>query len=414
MTYHDPLVLRDNQGEKRPSRLPRNTLGHRAAASVSTQTRTTRIIIEWGILFTGTREEVGWWPNPSFPFEFKEVTEGRDLACGEIFLPWRPDPARANNIALATYILPQRSPDRRQNAGHSNLWSKSCEIPPPARSGGAPAQLAIPCRHGGRCSRLTRAGRGTVGASPFIPGNWRVDPKRSPGRPDGMFREPVSRAEYCQQESIITVEHASVRLLRKPWGSHDLRPWSSLEPGAAAVGEIWFERAVTNAPDPALLLKLLFANEALSIQVHPDDAFARSIGLPHGKTEAWYILSATSNAKVAVGLKWRLTTQQLRTSIEDGSIADMVCWHHVRSGDIVFVPAGTIHAIGPGLVIAEIQQRSDATFRLFDFGRQRELHVDNAVTVAHAGPAGASDRVQASDRRQNVADRLPVFCPGAH
>ena len=71
MTYHDPLVLRDNQGEKRPSRLPRNTLGHRAAASVSTETRTTRIIIEWGILFTGTREEVGWWPNPSFPFEFK-------------------------------------------------------------------------------------------------------------------------------------------------------------------------------------------------------------------------------------------------------------------------------------------------------------------------------------------------------
>jgi hypothetical protein len=61
-------------------------------------------------LFTGTREEVGWWPNPSFPFEFKEVTEGRDLACGEIFLPWRPNPARANNNALATYILPQRSP----------------------------------------------------------------------------------------------------------------------------------------------------------------------------------------------------------------------------------------------------------------------------------------------------------------
>ena len=74
-----------------------------------------------------------------------------------------------------------------------------------------------------------------------------------------MFREPVSPRN--QQESIITIEHASVRLLRKPWGSHDLRPWSSLEPGAAAVGEIWFERAVTDAPDPALLLKLLFANE---------------------------------------------------------------------------------------------------------------------------------------------------------
>jgi mannose-6-phosphate isomerase len=180
-----------------------------------------------------------------------------------------------------------------------------------------------------------------------------------------------------------------------------------LEPGSAAVGEIWFERAEANAPDPALLLKLLFANEALSIQVHPDDAFARSIGLVHGKTEAWYVLSATSDAKVAVGLKWGPTTQQLRTSIEDGSIVDMVCWHPVRSGDIVFVPAGTVHAIGPGLVIAEIQQRSDATFRLFDFGRQRELHIDNAVTVARAGPAHA----QTASRRLTDARTLLIACP---
>jgi mannose-6-phosphate isomerase len=208
-------------------------------------------------------------------------------------------------------------------------------------------------------------------------------------------------------ETIITVEHASARLVRKPWGSHDLHPWSSLKPGVAAVGEIWFERAVMNAPDAALLLKLLFANEALSIQVHPDDAFARSIGMAHGKTEAWYILSATSNAKVAVGLKSRLTTQQLRTSIEDGSIADVVCWQHVRSGDIVFVPAGTIHAIGPGLVIAEIQQRSDATFRLFDFGRQRELHVDSAVAVAYARPTIA----RAVSRRLTDARTLLIACP---
>ena len=217
----------------------------------------------------------------------------------------------------------------------------------------------------------------------------------------------IMGSEHSQGESIITLEHASARLLPKPWGSHDLHPWSSLRLGTAAVGEIWFERTETDAPDSALLLKLLFANEALSIQVHPDDAFARSIGLAHGKTEAWYILSATSNAKVAVGLKWRPTTQQLRTSIEDGSVVDMVCWHPVRSGDIVFVPAGTIHAIGPGLVIAEIQQRSDATFRLFDFGRQRELHVDNAVAVAHAGPADA----QTESRRLTDARTLLMACP---
>jgi mannose-6-phosphate isomerase len=245
-----------------------------------------------------------------------------------------------------------------------------------------------------------------MGASPFIPGNSRVDCQNDRhAAPTPYPRTGVAGSEYRQQESIITVEHASARFLCKPWGSHDLRPWSSLEP-LAAVGEIWFERAEMDAPDPALLLKLLFANETLSIQVHPDDAFARSIGLAHGKTEAWYILSATSNAEVAVGLKWEPTTQQLRTSIEDGSIVDMVCWHPVRAGDIVFVPAGTIHAIGPGLVIAEIQQRSDTTFRLFDFGRQRELHTDNAVTVAHAGPADA----QTASRRLTDARTLLIAC----
>jgi mannose-6-phosphate isomerase len=165
----------------------------------------------------------------------------------------------------------------------------------------------------------------------------------------------ITESEACQQESIITVEHVDARLLSKSWGSHDLRLWSNLDPRTTAVGEIWFKRAVTDAQDPALLLKLLFGNEAPSIQVHPDDTCARSIGLAHGKTEAWYILLTTPGVKMAIGLKRRPTTQQLRTSIEDGSIADMVCWRQIQLGDVVFVPAGTIHAIGPGLVIAEIQ-----------------------------------------------------------
>jgi mannose-6-phosphate isomerase len=109
--------------------------------------------------------------------------------------------------------------------------------------------------------------------------------------------------------------------------------------------------------------------------------------LPSGKTEAWYVLSATSQAKVALGLKRRLTSQEMRHAADDGSISELVVWQDVRAGDTVFVPAGTIHAIGPGLVIAEIQQRSDATFRLFDHGRGRELHIDNAIAVADAGPA---------------------------
>ncbi len=185
----------------------------------------------------------------------------------------------------------------------------------------------------------------------------------------------------------MTIERACVQAVHKPWGSTDLRPWSSLQGDGIAIGELWFQRAGMTAPPPALLLKVLFTKEALSIQVHPDDVFAQSNGMAHGKTEAWYILSATPGAKVAVGLKEQLSAPQLRASIEDGSIADLVQWHLVVKGDAIFVPAGTIHAIGPGLVIAEIQQRSDATFRLFDYGRQRELHVDKGVAAAHAGPA---------------------------
>lgn len=185
----------------------------------------------------------------------------------------------------------------------------------------------------------------------------------------------------------MAIEHACTRVVSKPWGSNDLSPWSDIQPDGVAIGELWFHRSDVKAPDPALLLKLLFTKQPLSIQVHPDDAFAHSIGLVNGKTEAWYILSATPEAKVAVGLKRQLTTPQLRASIEDGSIADLIQWHPVQKDDVIFVPAGTIHAIGPGLVLAEIQQRSDTTFRLFDHGRKREVHVDNAVAAANAGPA---------------------------
>jgi mannose-6-phosphate isomerase len=184
----------------------------------------------------------------------------------------------------------------------------------------------------------------------------------------------------------MAIEHASVQVVRKPWGRTDLRPWSCIEAFDDAVGELWFQRIDKNAPDPALLLKLLFTNQPLSIQVHPDDAFARSIGLPNGKTEAWYILSAAPESQVAVGLERNVTPQKLRESIRDGSIATLIKWRSVLKGDVIFIPAGTIHAIGAGIVLAEIQQRSDATFRLFDYGRQRELHEDNAVAVADAGP----------------------------
>jgi mannose-6-phosphate isomerase len=187
----------------------------------------------------------------------------------------------------------------------------------------------------------------------------------------------------------MTIELARAQTRPKPWGVADLRPWSSERHGSP-IGEVWYGRSTRPAPEPSLLLKLLFTSQPLSIQVHPDDAYAQStMGLPNGKTEAWYILSAAPDAKIALGLNRQVTRPELQAAIDDGSIVDLVRWQPASAGDIFLVPAGTIHAIGAGLVIAEIQQRSDATFRMFDFGRGRELHVANAIAVADVGPAGA-------------------------
>ncbi len=207
------------------------------------------------------------------------------------------------------------------------------------------------------------------------------------------------------------IERARARALSKPWGVEDLRPWSNARHDGNAIGEIWYERPDNAAVDPSLLLKLLFTSQPLSIQVHPDDAFAHSMGLPSGKTEAWYVLSAAPEAKVALGLNRRLTPQQLREAIDDGSISDLVVWRTVSANDVIFVPAGTIHAIGAGLVIAELQQRSDVTFRLFDHGRQRELHIENAIVVADAGPADFQVRPNqfTAERRLLVSSPHFVF-----
>lgn len=185
----------------------------------------------------------------------------------------------------------------------------------------------------------------------------------------------------------MTIEFARVQFKQRPWGVNEPGDWLKTSQRDAPIGEIWFERPGVPSPEPSLLLKLLFTSQPLSIQVHPDDGYARSKGLPNGKTEAWYVLSAVPEAKVALGLKQRLTTSQLRQAAEDGSVSELVAWQGVTAGDVILVPAGTIHAVGAGLVIAEIQQRSDATYRLFDHGRRRELHIDDAIAVADTGPA---------------------------
>lgn len=185
----------------------------------------------------------------------------------------------------------------------------------------------------------------------------------------------------------MAIEHARAHAVTKPWGVADLRPWSNAGHDGHAIGEILYERTSNGAAIPALLLKLLFTSQPLSIQVHPDDAFAHAMGLANGKTEAWYVLTAAPDAKVALGLSRRLTPAQLREAINDDSIADLIVWHEVSANDVIFVPGRTIHAIGAGLIIAELQQRSDTTFRLFDPGRHRELHIEDAIRVADSGPA---------------------------
>lgn len=183
----------------------------------------------------------------------------------------------------------------------------------------------------------------------------------------------------------MPVQRAPARAVTKPWGLIGPSPWHAGH-ADTPVGELCFEASHAPTP-PELLMKLLMTSQPLSIQVHPDDAFARSIGLPHGKSEAWYVLAAEPGARVGVGLTAPCSKERLSQSISDGSIGDLLAWHVTIAGDVFDVPAGTIHAIGAGLVIAEIQQNSDATFRLLDIGHQRELHVERGLAAAKIGPA---------------------------
>jgi len=131
-----------------------------------------------------------------------------------------------------------------------------------------------------------------------------------------------------------------------------------------------------------LLIKTLFPREKLSVQVHPNDAEAMALGQPRGKTECWYVLSADPGATVAVGFREPLTLDDIRAAIADKTLEDKLAYLPVKPGDMVYVDAGTVHAIGPGMVVLETQQYSDVTYRLYDYGRPRELHVEPGLAVS--------------------------------
>ncbi len=169
--------------------------------------------------------------------------------------------------------------------------------------------------------------------------------------------------------------------VEKPWGRTELWPGFD-NPQRAKVGEIWFEAPAGTNPD--LMVKYLFTSEKLSIQVHEDDATAQAAGRARGKDEAWVILAADPGATIALGTHEPVDRDTLRAAALDGSIETLVDWKPAQAGDVIYSAARTVHAIGAGLTLIEVQQNVDLTYRLYDYGRPRELHLEAGVAVSDA------------------------------
>jgi mannose-6-phosphate isomerase len=233
-------------------------------------------------------------------------------------------------------------------------------------------------------------------------------------------------------------------LSERPWGFDDLRPWFDIVAGSTPIGEVWLtgDKSVVatgphtgktlaalfdeehqallgpDAPSPAspLLIKVIFARDKLSVQVHPDDAMAQKYGDPRGKTECWYALSAETGAAVALGLKPGTTLSQIESEIHDGTLESSLNIVPVETGDLIFVDAGTVHAIWPGAILLETQQNCDITYRMFDYGRPRELHIAKSLEAikfeTRAGkikPKEWVDRTVLIDVEYFRVERVPVF-----
>ena len=166
--------------------------------------------------------------------------------------------------------------------------------------------------------------------------------------------------------------------VEKPWG-RDTLPAPFVERAGRRIGEIWFEPP---AELSQLLVKYIFTSEALSVQVHPSDAQKPG----HGKEECWLIVDAAPGAKLGIGFEREVSAQEMRAAALGGSIERLMTWHSVTPGDFFYIPANTVHAIGAGIGLIEVQQNSDVTYRLYDYGRPRDLHLEEAVAVARGAP----------------------------
>ena len=175
------------------------------------------------------------------------------------------------------------------------------------------------------------------------------------------------------------------RLVPKVWGRWDVPPQFGPPPaGDEPLGEVWFPDEAGDEAD--LLVKFLFTSEKLSIQVHPGDEAARAAGYRRGKDEAWVILASEPDARIGLGLRHEATRGELRAAALDGSIEQLLDWRPAKAGDVFYSPAGTVHALGAGLTLVEIQQNLDLTYRLYDYGRPRELHLEEGIAVADPSP----------------------------
>jgi mannose-6-phosphate isomerase len=202
----------------------------------------------------------------------------------------------------------------------------------------------------------------------------------------------------------------------RPWGTLDLAPIYPNQKFNEKIGEAWLtgdncevtngplakrklaelsrefgpELVGTAAPDPQrfpLLLKFLFPEEKLSVQVHPDDATARRFGEPWGKTECWYVAHARPGAQVALGLKPGATREQFKQAIHEKRAEELLNWINIYPGEMIYVAGGTVHTMGPGSVLVETQQQSDTTYRLYDYGRPRPLHLEQGLAAVKEGVA---------------------------
>ena len=196
----------------------------------------------------------------------------------------------------------------------------------------------------------------------------------------------------------------------RPWGAHDLSPIYPNHKFEEKIGEAWLtgdDCKVANGPLTGktlsqlseryqrelvgetardakrfpLLCKFLFPHEKLSVQVHPDDEQAVRVGEPWGKTECWYVAHAKPGAQIALGLKPGVTSAQLEAAIHEKRAEELLNWINVFAGDMIYVAGGTVHTLGPGSVIVETQQQSDTTYRLYDYGRPRELHLEAGLAA---------------------------------